>query len=590
MILQALNDVYQKLLNNPEVDIAPPGFQYIEFDYAIQLRENGSFGGFISLADEKGNLRRFLVPEAVKRAAGVAANLLWDKPDYIFLLIDSEKARHVKRAHDRCEAFSKRIRELFGDKPEDQGVAAVLKFISTPSPNELIQQHPLWQSIVEDGRNLCFIYEEDALPVTHRPSVRKVLEESARSEDEPTNKHQCLVTGHRAVSARLHPAIKNVWGAQSAGANIVSFNLSAFRSYGHEKGDNAPVSEAATFAYTTVLNHFLRKGSRQRMQVGDASTVFWCSEPGNPIEDEFAALFNNEAQVGGKADKQADDVQPVRDLLKAVHNGTLPEADEQNNFYVLGLGPNASRIVIRFWHAGRVNTIRRQIALHFDDIALDVGANRSSHPALYFLLRSTAVQGKAENIAPNLGGNVMKAILNGQPYPRIFMQHALLRTRAEQNVTQERAAIMKAYVNRMIRANYIKGKEVTMGLDTTNENIGYLLGRLFAVYEKSQEDALGSSSNRGRYYSGASSSPSSVFHQLQKMNIHHLRKLLRDHPDWHWNHEAWLTEINNKLPSKQFPAYLKPEEQCLFGVGYYHQRQKFFESKKNVNASNNEGE
>ena len=61
----------------------------------------------------------------------------------------------------------------------------------------------------------------------------------------------CLVRGERAPIARLHPAIKGVWGAQTAGARIVSFNCDAFTSYGQEQGANAPVSEAAAFAYTT---------------------------------------------------------------------------------------------------------------------------------------------------------------------------------------------------------------------------------------------------------------------------------------------------------------------------------------------------
>src|SRR5260370_22054860 len=85
----------------------------------------------------------------------------------------------------------------------------------------------------------------------------------------------CLVTGNRAPVARLHPAIKGVWGAQSSGASIVSFNLDAFTSYGHEQGDNAPVSEASAFAYTSALNHFLARDSGHRIQVGDTSTVFW---------------------------------------------------------------------------------------------------------------------------------------------------------------------------------------------------------------------------------------------------------------------------------------------------------------------------
>jgi CRISPR-associated protein Csd1 len=48
-------------------------------------------------------------------------------------------------------------------------------------------------------------------------------------------------------------------GAQSSGANIVSFNLDAFTSYGKSQGANAPVGKPAAFAYTTALNHLLAR-------------------------------------------------------------------------------------------------------------------------------------------------------------------------------------------------------------------------------------------------------------------------------------------------------------------------------------------
>ena len=51
--------------------------------------------------------------------------------------------------------------------------------------------------------------------------------------------------------------IKGVIGAQSSGAALVSFNASAFESYGKEQSYNAPVGKYAEFAYTTALNYLL---------------------------------------------------------------------------------------------------------------------------------------------------------------------------------------------------------------------------------------------------------------------------------------------------------------------------------------------
>ena len=119
----------------------------------------------------------------------------------------------------------------------------------------------------------------------------------------------CLVSGEQAAPERLHAAIKGVWGAQSSGANIVSFNLDAFNSYGKSQGANAPVGKAAAFAYTTALNHLLAKGSSQRIQVGDASTVFWAAEP-HELEGALADLF-------GESPK--DDPDRGTDALRALY-------------------------------------------------------------------------------------------------------------------------------------------------------------------------------------------------------------------------------------------------------------------------------
>src|SRR6516162_5368630 len=124
------------------------------------------------------------------------------------------------------------------------------------------------------GQNVVFALESERRKDIHihdRPAARALWASLAAAG--AGAEAICLVSGNRAPIARLHPSIKGVWGAQPAGASLVSFNLDAFTSYGHEQGENAPVSEAAAFAYTTALNHFLERGSAQRIQIGDASTV-----------------------------------------------------------------------------------------------------------------------------------------------------------------------------------------------------------------------------------------------------------------------------------------------------------------------------
>ena len=128
--------------------------------------------------------------------------------------------------------------------------------------------------------------------VHERPAVQSYWRKHLGQEDDKDGLvGQCLVTGARGRLARIHePKIKGVLGAQSSGATLVSFNFDAAESYGKEQSYNAPVGEDAAFHYANALNHLLRMGSRQRIQIGDATTVFWTAQP-SPAEAVFGMVF-----------------------------------------------------------------------------------------------------------------------------------------------------------------------------------------------------------------------------------------------------------------------------------------------------------
>ena len=385
----------------------------------------------------------------------------------------------------------------------------------------------------------------------------------------------CLITGNKDVSSRLHTAIKGVWGAQSSGANIVSFNLDAFKSFGKEQGYNAPVGKKAEFAYTTALNTLLTKGSRQRIQVGDASTVFW-SEKKHEIEDWFLDIFGEPVKGDSDQDNAA-----IRALFKAPETGAKPVIDDNIKFYVLGLSPNASRIAIRFWYAGTVAEVEENVRQHFTDIAIDRAPHQPEYLSLFRLLVSTALQGKSDNIQPNLAGDFMKAILSGTPYPDTLLSSAIRRTKAEREITYPRASLIKAVLVR--KARYKNEKEgIGMSLDTVNTNAGYRLGRLFAVLEKIQEEASPgiNATIRDRFYGSASSTPVTVFPHLMKLKNHHIAKL--DNRGRAVNLDKLIGEIVDGIQAETcFPGHLSLDDQGCFAVGYYHQRQDFFKKKDN---------
>ena len=565
MILQALNDYYARKAADPQTGLAPEGFELKAIPFVLVLNEAGQMLQLIDRREGEGKKREAkaqLVPQGVKKTSGVAANLLWDNAEYVLGIVTRGKPARVA---EQQAAFAKRLTESFGDAPEDAGLRAILLFlkIHRTAALETLAANPAWPEILEGNPLLSFQLSTDTALVCQRPAVVAALQ-VANGNGEAVD-GICLISGEADAIERLHPSIKGVWGAQSSGANIVSFNLDAFNSYGKAQSFNAPIGKRAVFTYTTALNHLLAKGSRQRIQVGDASTVFWAEKTsGEAFESAFLDFLDpprDDPDRGTRA---------VASLYASVKNGQPFTDDDEQRFHVLGLAPNAARIAIRFWHVASIRELEGAFLRHFESLNIDRPAYETAAPlSLYRLLTSVAAQGKAENIPPNLGGDVMRSILKGQPYPATLMQGALRRIRAEREVSFPRSALLKAYLIRNLN-----DQEITVSLNLENTSPGYRLGRLFAALERTQERAQGNlnASIRERYYGAFSSTPVTVMPTLMKLKNHHLAKL--PNRGEAVNLEKLFSEIIDGLAD--IPARLSLPEQARFAVGYYHQRQSFF--------------
>lgn len=574
MILQALYNYYDRMKD----DLPPEGFQKQEIPFIIVLNRQGGFAGLVDTRESEGKKKRarpFLVPKAVKKSVNIAANLLWGTPAYVLGRPKPDKKKDAEKLLDRAKeqqsSFLDKIKEVFFDNLSDEGIKAVISFLEKKGYEKLFN-HPLWNEIEESGANITLQLEGDTEIICQRETVKKAIMSSPT--DELTDSQICLVSGNSDTPARLHTAIKGVWGAQSSGANIVSFNLDAFKSFGKEQGYNAPVGVKSEFAYTTALNTLLAKGSRQRIQAGDASTVFW-AEKKHEIEDWFADIFGEPVKGESEQDNEA-----IKALFKSPETGATPVLDDNTRFYVLGLSPNASRIAVRFWYMETVADVERNIRQHFEDIEIVRPPNQPKYLSLFRLLVSTALQGKSDNIQPNLAGDFMKAILAGIPYPATLLSSAIRRIKAEREVTYTRASLIKAVLVRNVRFYKTnQKKEVGMSLDTSNTNTGYRLGRLFAVLEKVQEEASPgiNATIRDRFYGSASSVPVTVFSHLMKLKNHHIAKL--ENKGRAVNLEKIIGEIVNDITD--FPGHLSLDDQGRFAIGYYHQRQDFFTKKEN---------
>jgi len=556
MILQALYEYYRRKSADAEnADMAVSGWQWKEIPFVLVLDAAGKLAAVDDCRKGKKRARPFLVPQEVKRTVGIASNLLWDKPSYIWGYDPQGKPERLQKQRD---AFVACILHL---PQEDAGVKAAIAYLSdAEAALAQAQARPEWQAIAESAPFIALRLDGDEgnRLICERPAVKDALQNKT-AEDAPQG--VCLVTGNAAPIARLHAPIKGVPGAQSSGAPLVSFNDDAFRSYGKEQGDNAPVSEAAADAYTKALNHLLGKDSRQKFQCGGTTVVFWARRQGEALESGLAALL-------GFGDKDDPDYRTnaIHALLDSPHKGGGAELSAEDNFYLLGLSPNAARLSVRFWLPTTAAGVQDNLREFFEQIRLVAG--KTLYPTLRSLLSSLALLYRLENLPPLLEGAVLQSIFSGAPFPQTLLATALRRMRAERMLPHLRAALIKAYLIRNCK------KKIAMSLDETNPEPAYHLGRLFAVLEKTQEEAQPgiNATIRDRFYGAASIRPASVFPILAKLHMHHLREI--ENGGRSVNLEKMAAGIFSKVSG--FASLLTLEEQGLFAIGYYHQRQALF--------------
>lgn len=570
-ILAALEKAYERLPEKPSY-----GFSMQKIGFLISLGDDGRPAGKprdLRMPNKSKMTPRLMrVPQPVKRTAGIAPNFLWDKTSYVLGVTGSDGKR-LGREH---EAFLQYHRDALSETG-DSGLRAFVCFLEWWAPEKFADL--AWPEEMKD-QNIIFALERERLNDSYlheRPAAQALWAELSAPREQ--SNAICLVTGKDEPVARLHPAIKGVWGAQSSGAALVSFNLDAFTSYGHKQGGNAPVSEKAAFAYTTALNKFLEQGSKNRIQIGDTSTVFWADasdvETAQEAEGAFAAMMTDidesgQAEQVGFILKKLRLGQPLEDFA--------PDLAEGVRFYVLGLAPNAARLSVRFWFQDDFAQLARNYQRFIADMRIEPPP-RDPHPALWKYLSEIAVLGKRENVPPNLAGDWMRSILTGTNYPLTLLSAVLMRLRADKKVTAARVSILKALLRRNFK------REAPVALDPNNENKGYILGRLFAAYEHAQSAALGQNVKatiKDKFYGAAAAQPRKIFALLEKGSANHLSKVGKKSTGHRISLEKQIGEIMARMSPDEdpFPVSLSSQDQALFGLGYYHQRSEFFRPKK----------
>ena len=572
MILQALTDYYRALEQAGK--IAAPGWGPVKVSFALCLREDGTLEQVLPLQTEqiKGKKtvmapQSMILPAPVKRTAGVAANFLCDNSSYILGIDNKGKPQRTLECFQACKELHEQVlREV--DSPAAQ---TLLTFFHTWDPEQATENPALLDDLeqVLAGVNLIFRTAEGF--VHENPAIRQAWERYYNNDSGDGPQGFCLATGEYGPVEAVHPAIKNVAGAQSSGAALVSFNAPAFCSYGKEQSLNAPTGKYAAFAYTSALNDLLADRDHV-FRVGDATVVCWAKNA-NPA---YAALFGG-ACFGAPVPYTDGD---LRGMVRSLCSGQLvvyeqDRLDPDMDFYVLGLSPNAARLSVRFFLHNTFGNFLRNVQAHQDRLEIVRPAyDKFESLPLWKLLSETVNQNaRDKSPAPDLTGELLRAILDNTRYPATLLNGVTLRIRAEREITRGRAAILKAYYLKNPHSDVPK-EVLTVSLKEESTNVPYTLGRLFSVLEAIQESANPgiNATIKDKYFNSAASTPAVIFPILINLAQKHLKKLRGSNVGLVVFYEKQLTALCANIGTN-YPTRMNLPQQGSFQLGYYHQTQ-----------------
>lgn len=610
MIIQSLVELYNTLADRGE--ILKYGWNPAQISYVLCIDHSGHFIQIIPQLTEVQRRKKtvlipksFDLPAAVVRTSGQTPNFLWDKSDYILGIRKYDEKKDSKKTdvskdspvlcHEHFEASAK-LHHLLLDSVHTPTAEGILNFFDNWDPNDksLTEQLSEFDGILE-GRRI--IFRVDGKFAHEDPEIKAAWDKYYQNQDEKAEIMQSLVSGKEGYAEEIHPHINGIRGTKSGGAALVSSNSPAFCSYGKSKNLNAPMERYSAFAYTSALNYLL-SDYKKVQHIGNTTVVSWVSSA-EPQYAEFssAVLLGTETPKGLTSND-------LRRILSRLAQGLPCEdfnLDPKRPFYILGLAPSSARIIVRFFLHNSFGELMRNVHEHHQRLNIEGPCTKLI--SITDLLNETVRVKSADdedkktsksNDDPSgstkkdsnsaMENATVSAIFSGTQYPVSLLTSVMLRIRAERNVNQTRAAIIKAYY--LKNTSPLCPKEVlTVSLNKDSTNIPYTLGRLFAVYEKVQHHANPNINTtiKDKFFSSASTNPAAIFPVLNNLCQNHMSKL---YAKKRIEYDNLICELTDRL-GETYPMRLTLPEQGSFTLGYYHQHYAFIQEKEEKTDGNN---
>lgn len=551
------------------------------------------------IIDDKGNFKRFVVHEkkftlAERIAAKKGkARLLVDKAEEVLEFFNDDEKDKDKFEKQKKQAQSKH--KLFLDKISDYSaikeISPINSFYGPNRVNGVEKAKKAFQSEIEEkqrGGNIAFLLLGEMKRIHEQNSIYDAIidnfENSSKKLKSKLLDH-CSICGSTSypVADKPHGMIKKVPGKPMRDRAFVSFNKNAFESYGMKGNENSSICSHCAKAYVDALNWLLSHGTPKKNEKGkdffdyknrkniseDTAVVFWLR---NAVETSLLDILDNPTK------------EAVKSMFDSVFKGhNTATKINPDTFYAITLSGTAARIAVRDWIETSLESLRESLVKWFQHIEVEKYDKDQSKLITYYppfsrLVWNIKSKGSSAVQHGRIGTVLWKSAITSQTPPLWLINSVLNRIRAEQgNITLERVSILQLYLKR--KNNSQERSQAMPDKNESDQNVAYTCGQIFAVLESIQYYAMGKNINapiRQRFFSSASTTPSTAFGRLCKLAQHHLSKIQTEKPGIAINLDKKLQELFSQIGGKQFPAVFSIEDQASFSIGYYYQKQKEF--------------
>ena len=623
MIIPALVEYYNQIIQKRPNKVARRGQSFQKLCIVIDFDSEGNLLGITPIKEDEAPMS--LVIDHIAGNGEKDVRLFHDSIPYFLGVGEqiSEKNKYRKKFE-----YGKNKHLAFLNKVDSVNAQALRKHYENwdtkKAWNNEFVKNLLDSKVKFDQHKYGCLIKVNGKYILEDEEIIKAYEQFLKEQENSNNVYKGIdiITGEKDIIAEKH--------AQALGTGkLVSFAADSFTAYGLKEGQNASVGSESAFKYVEALR-YLRTSTQPKHMIyfGEGLYIlYWCTDDtddicSNIISNLFSGNLGLEEDNNSKEKLSLDSKDAlleslIKNILKA--NSKIDISNiELGDFYIMGLqvcGESKGRVVTRFMIHSNFGNIIDNVYKHYKRMKINTNQRSNKFLSIWSFVNAIKdpkiTQDNKQKLIAKIYGDILKAILMDELYPQVALDRILttIKTTIPDNKAEDiyrygannkarnkispiqasiiKAVLIKNYHYQDSDSQQFIDRSLTVGLNESNTSVAYLLGRLLAVAERIQErknsnsdGSRGTTTLTRKYYNSFSSTPSIDCGTIIAQTIYNLEGLKKVHKDESEKLGELFSSITFNLP-EQLPIHLSYPEQGEFGLGYFQQKQTFYNNENN---------